>query len=203
VPATRTSSLPVGTGSSGSNTVPLAECSWSPWETDVPEFGTMCMSTPENVWALAQTESASCNSWPENDEDDDSTLRRTDSVGTTYAWPLYKMRTLTLPVPAISNNDVSNSSCKPLCRTDSYNASPKRMCRTLRAESECRERLADYLAVEDSPNVSEDASDTDSLYPASPKSLMHSTVTATRRWEDISDDEETPVHLKSRTLSVS
>lgn len=158
---------------------------------------------------LRRTESVSTWTPADDGEEDLSTFRRTESTSTVYAWPLYQMRSMTLPIPAVSCNDARKSSFQSFSRSDSYTSSPKRMCRTLRAESECRERLLDVLdALEDAETSPgsiylSDESETPihqtspaSTYlsddPQSPIHQKHPRVLATRQWEDISDDEESP-----------
>merc|ERR1719160_2128618 len=100
----------------------------------------------------------------DGEEDTGATLTRSESVNTVYSWPVYEMRTMALPIALTSMTGSSNSIHSPLCRTDSNNSRRKLMCRTLRAESECRERLEELLADEETTTNSSDwteASDSD------------------------------------------
>lgn len=140
-----------------------------------------------------QEDLSTLSTWSDDEEEDLSTvgMRRTDSTNTVYAWPLYQMRSMALPIPAVSCNDARHSSFKSFSRSDSCTSSPKRMCRTLRTESECRERLIDALEDEETSPGSAYLSD-DSESP-----IDHTHCQGKKRWADLSEDECTPAHQEA------
>merc|ERR1712025_1050189 len=53
---------------------------------------------------------------PMDGEENASTLKRTESTSTIYAWPVYEMRTMALPIPARSFADGYDSNCEQIWR---------------------------------------------------------------------------------------
>jgi hypothetical protein len=152
------------------------------------------VTCPGNFVPMTRT----CGSYgspnPADDEEDAATFERTESTSTANAWPVYEMRTMALPIPARSLDGSHDASCESLFRTDSDNSeagrSRKRMCRTLRTEAECRERLAEVFADDETPT------DLGSDDDQSPIGLKRVTS-----WGDASTDGETPPHLRSGSYS--
>lgn len=127
----------------------------------------------------------------EGEEDMETLLQKTESVSTVYAWPVYEVQSMVLPIPARTltvNRDSSLEAMGSIDSDASEEGSRRRMCRTLRAEAECRERLAELLADDQSPSHCGDFSDDE----WSPSYSKHPTS-----WEDASTDGETPAHLMS------
>jgi len=132
--------------------------------------------------------------WPHSDDDDDdgeedtqSTMVRSESTCTAYAWPVYEMKTMALPIPSLSSSEEPSASS--LRRSDSYQSTTRKpMCRTLRAEDECRERLAEALSDDSPCDALSDVGLSDD--EQSPTVQKQQTISATRRWEDLSEDED-------------
>lgn len=116
-------------------------------------------------------------------------MGRSDSVSTHDAQLLEAKPRLTLPIPARSHTSCCNLSCEQMwCSNGSpCEGSRKRMCRTLRTEAECRERLAEVCTDEETtPTHSDDLPDDEQRSPT-----CHETS-----FEDISTDGDTPPHAR-------